>query len=121
MNCPRCKTELAAKPDADRWRCETCRGVAITSPELVRRAREHAPDLADAAPAPAPVVTCQDPIACPQCSGPMERIQLGHLEVDRCTTDRMLWFDDWEHVELLAAASDPEKRASLRAVIAGLA
>jgi hypothetical protein len=34
-------------------------------------------------------------MACPACGDPMDRVLMGHVDVDRCFRDEMLWFHDW--------------------------
>jgi uncharacterized protein len=45
---------------------------------------------------------------CPKCSGAMERINVGEIEVDRCPGCHGLWFDLREH-EHLKEVKDSEK------------
>jgi Zn-finger nucleic acid-binding protein len=42
---------------------------------------------------------------CPKCLAPMERVQVGDVEVDRCTGCRGVWFDSLEEERLKAAGA----------------
>lgn len=90
-----------------------CRGAAMTSRALVDAIRTSAPDVEPAATSHAPTEVTDDPVACPKCTATMRTIAFGPIELDRCPVDTMLWFDDWEHVRVLAAARDPGQRAEI--------
>ena len=44
---------------------------------------------------------------CPKCSSEMEKVAFEHIEVDRCTSCKGMWFDMLEH-EHLKAIEDSE-------------
>lgn len=44
-------------------------------------------------------------MTCPKCAAAMERVQVGIVEVDRCTGCHGLWFDSMEEERLEAAGA----------------
>ncbi|HEU0033451.1 MAG TPA: hypothetical protein VFQ53_22620 [Kofleriaceae bacterium] len=119
LRCPRCQVELVPK-SAERWRCPSCRGVAMTSGEVVRGIQAIAPDLRGK-PGATPKPPHPTSMRCPACDDRMEQLCAGSLELDRCVRDDLVWFDDWEHIRVFAAAHEPGKHAAVCQLLGGLA
>src|SRR2546423_1975862 len=39
-------------------------------------------------------------LLCPRCEAPMEKVCFNHIQVERCTDCRGIWFDPYKRVEL---------------------
>jgi Zn-finger nucleic acid-binding protein len=124
LACPRCGDELVRRAAHDRWRCVQCRGAALTTAELVRGLLALAPELLRDGRGPVTLTNERRPVTapvpCPACGDAMDRVLMGHVDIDRCFRDDMLWFDDWEHVAVVAATRDRDKHHWLRALLATL-
>ncbi len=87
-------------PDRDKWRCKQCNGVLVGSEQLVVEIGPQAEAVLDGEADPArPAIH-----PCPACAFPMTPYTVGGgIELDRCVTDRLVWFDGGEIGKVRAA------------------
>ncbi len=101
VSCPRCGVELAREGTFETWTCAKCRGALMGVGELVRGLVAVAPELVPEGSIHGVTTigrrTIAPALVCPQCSGSMEPVFLGGVDLDRCYTDELVWFDLGEH------------------------
>ena len=106
LPCPRCGVPLSRYGERDKWRCKQCVGVLLGELELT----VEAPWLLDA---PKSVVKHPQP-PCPACSVAMDPIMFDDIELDRCTKDKIVWFDAAElGLVIELARAEMEREAEL--------
>ena len=93
MQCPRCGKQLSQYADRQKWRCKSCNGVLVGGEQLVVEIGPNAENVlsGDADPERPAIHPC------PVCAFPMTPYTIGKtIELDRCVTDKMVWFDGGE-------------------------
>ena len=97
LTCPRCAAALVRFETRDKWHCARCHGAMLAIEEL-------APELAAVAPAllvnanVAAITTIgrrtrERALACAVCGIAMHPVFLAGVELGRCYTDGLVWFD----------------------------
>lgn len=95
LQCPRCGKPLAHYPGRDKWRCKQCNGVLVAGDQLVVEIGPHSGPVLEGEADPARSAIHP----CPACAFPMTPYTIPGtppVEVDRCVTDRLVWFDGGE-------------------------
>ena len=98
LQCPACTTPLAMAGFTHR--CPTCKGAWIAEEVVVGMLEERASTLIEL---PWQARTTGETRACAECAQPMQMVDLGDVELDRCPSHG-IWFDDTELVTLLGEA-----------------
>ena len=111
MNCPVCKTALAAAGRT--YRCQKCDGAWVAADVVVPMMEQSASTLVEL---PWRANTEDHVRACPACGKDMETVALGTVALDRCELHGV-WFDARELAEVLHQAkkfrAEPHPHESL--------
>ena len=105
LHCPADKTPLQRAGFTHR--CPTCKGAWIAEEVVVGMLEERASTLIEL---PWQPRTTGETRACADCGEPMQMVDLGDVELDRCPSHG-IWFDDSELVTLLGEAKQFVKPA----------
>jgi Zn-finger nucleic acid-binding protein len=102
--CPRCGVPL--KQAGAARGCEECRGVWLSVEEVrdMASSMQTPPTPIEIAGAPA---TDRTPLPCPECTEPMEAVNVFGIPLDVCAKRHGIWFDANELSSLLFRVAKP--------------
>lgn len=108
LSCPQCGVPLVSLDAREKWRCKQCVGVLVGVAQLELELGETgrlrifvSPERPRAGTRP-----------CPRCRNPMDVIRLAGMDVERCVSDGVAWFDRGELGRACRELTDDTDRAA---------